>query len=221
MNLFALSGLLNALVGGFLIFLALFRGTKVTHVTFSVFSGFVFLWSSFYFLWQVETQADMALIYCRILMMGAIPIPALFFHYSVVLSDSQNRYRHWIQLAYVLSGAFMASNLFGYIVARVEPRGSFAFWPVPGFLLPYQLVFFGTTVVVFLYVLYCGCREATGVRREQIRYVFIGALLSFGGGLTNYFWWFNVPVDPWGNFLVFFGRCHYRLWIITLPFNGY
>jgi len=156
-------------------------------------------------------------------MMGAIPIPALFFHYSVVLSDSQNRYRHWIQLAYVLSGAFMASNLFGYIVARVEPRGSFAFWPVPGFLLPYQLVFFGTTVVVFLYVLYCGCREATGVRREQIRYVFIGALLSFGGGLTNYFWWFNVPVDPWGNFLVFlgdaiiaYGLLRYRLMDISL-----
>jgi hypothetical protein len=223
MNLFAISGLLNALVGGFLVFLVLFRGSKLSHITFSLFSGFVFIWSLFYFLWQVEPRSDLALLYCRVLMMGAIPIPGFFFHYITVLTDEKIKYKKWIWVIYAMSGVFIVANLFGLIVAGVEPRGTFAHWPVPGALLPYQLIFFAAVVFFFLGILFRRRRTLSGLRREQVRYVFAGALLAFLGGLTNYFWWFNIPINPWGNFLVFlgdaiiaYGFLRYRLMDISL-----
>ena len=205
MSVFALSGLLNAIVGAFLVFLALIRGARLSHLIFSLFSAFIFLWSIFYFLWQIEARAENALFYCRVLMMGAIPLPALFLHYSCVITEVQSRFRRLIKMVYGISVAFMIANLFGLIVAKVEPKGTFSFWPVPGPLLPIQLLFFMGTVSLFAYILKRGSREATGSHREQIRYVFVGSLFAFLGGLTNYFWWFNIPIDPWGNFAVFIG----------------
>lgn len=98
MSVFALSGLLNAIVGAFLVFLALIRGARLSHLIFSLFSAFIFLWSIFYFLWQIEARAENALFYCRVLMMGAIPLPALFLHYSCVITEVQSRFRRLIKV---------------------------------------------------------------------------------------------------------------------------
>ena len=37
---------------------------------------------------------------------------------------------------------------------------------------------------------------------EQILYILFGALIGFGGGLTNFPLWYDVPIPPYGNFLV-------------------
>lgn len=52
------------------------------------------------------------------------------------------------------------------------------------------------------YRLWRAYKTALGYRREQIKYLLIGVLLGFGGGATNYFLWYEIPLAPWGNPLV-------------------
>lgn len=41
-----------------------------------------------------------------------------------------------------------------------------------------------------------------GIKAGQIKLVFIGTLIGFVGGSTNYFLWYNIPLPPYLNILV-------------------
>lgn len=139
-------------------------------------------------------------------MAGAIPIPAFFLHYTLVLSRVGKKWWVWISATYTITFVFFVANAMGLVVSGVVHRRQFAFWPVPGPLLLAQLIFFLLVVLCSLIVLLRNRKIVEGTQREQLRYTVAGTLLGFGGGMTNYFLWFGVPIDPWGNFGVFVGQ---------------
>jgi len=53
------------------------------------------------------------------------------------------------------------------------------------------------------YLLFKNYRESTWEKKEQVKYVTILYLLPIIGGFTNFFYWYNIPIPPWGNFLAF------------------
>lgn len=157
------------------------------------------LWSLFYFFWQTATDAASAYFYCKAFMMGAIFIPILLYHFVAILTETIEQEIFLIRVGYVLSILMAVSNLSKFIVVRVEPRMSFLFWPVPGMLFHLHLFTFAFLVFKFIRLLFNKLGSTTGVKREQIKYLLLGSVIGFGGGMTNYLLWYNLPVKPFGN----------------------
>jgi hypothetical protein len=95
----------------------------------------------------------------------------------------------------------------------------FNFWPQPGPLWDlYTFVIFPGLICLMLYELIREYLKQKGLRKYQIQYVLIGAVVSLSGGYTNFFLWYNIPIPPIGNILVlvgilaiFYGFIRYRL----------
>ena len=159
------------------------------------------LWSGFYFAWQVAENADTALQYTRVLSAGAILIPIAYFHFALRLLGEEHRLS--LRLGYVLSALFAGFSLVTpLVVAGVEPRLGFPFWPVPGPLYSAYLVFFAFYLIATLRMFVRGYRAADGLRRNQLRLVTLGTAAGFVGGATNFLLWYGIPIPPVGNGLV-------------------
>lgn len=228
MNWYALSGLFNFVTSTVVASLIWLRGKHTEwEITFTLFCANMGIWSVFYFLWHLARDADLALIYVRGLMMGAIFIPFFLFHFVTLLTGVKHQQRFWIWGGY-LCGCFLAlSNLGNGVVVTVEPRLHFPYWPVPGPLFHLHLFSFALYVFRFTQLLFISKKTATGVRREQIKYLLYGSLIGFGGGMTNYPLWYNIPIKPIGNGLVAiyvsiigYTILRYRLMDINLAFRN-
>ncbi len=87
-------------------------------------------------------------------------------------------------------------------IAGVEHRLFFKYWPVPGALFHFMLIFFLSNVVYSHYLLWRDMKKLSGVKRNQIQYVFFGTLIGFVGGSTNYLLWYDIPIAPFLNIAV-------------------
>jgi len=47
-------------------------------------------------------------------------------------------------------------------------------------------------------------RKVEGIKKLQIKYVLLGSIVGFGGGLTNFFLWYDIEILPVGNIFVSF-----------------
>ncbi|MBK8574608.1 MAG: hypothetical protein IPN90_02635 [Elusimicrobia bacterium] len=203
MSLYAFGGLLNTLTSGVLAVVVLLRGKRTSReFSFASFALAVSVWSYFYYCWVTSTDAPSALFYSRAFMFPAIFIPIFFFHFSVILLGEVTTQRLWISFGYILAFFLALTNLSNGIVRQVEPRMGFPLWPVPGIFFHMHLAMFASYVIFFMYLMFRSFLRATGVQKEQIRYSLFAAAIGFGGGMTNYFLWYNIPVKPFGNVLV-------------------
>ncbi len=203
MSFYAFGGLLNTISSGVLAVVVLIRGKRTTReFSFASFALAVSVWSYFYYCWLTSTDASSALFYSRAFMFPAIFIPVFFFHYNVILLGEVTKQRFWVWFGYILAFFLSLTNLSNGIVREVVPRMIFPLWPVPGTFFHIHLAMFASYVVFFMYLMIRSFFHSTGILREQIRYSIIAAAIGFGGGMTNYFLWYNIPIKPFGNFLV-------------------
>ena len=196
---------------------------SLAHRTFFGFAMSVALWSFCYVLWQLSTDALQALIWLRSLMAIAIFIPTLFTHFVLTLFGMNTEKRPLLRLSYALNIAFLFSDLTDLFIAGVSEKSGFRFWPIPGPLFHFFLIQFGASVVYAHTILYGKLRTSSGNSRNQIRYLFLGTLLGFSGGATNFPLWYNIPIPPIGNAfvalyvaMVAYAIIRYRLMAINL-----
>lgn len=205
MELFAVSGLVNAMTAasfGILVFSKNWRARQ--NQIFLLMTGALALWGFSYWRWLSATDADTALFWIRFLAIGSVFIPVFFLDWVTTLLRCGKKSRDFVALAYFASVAVSAFALTRYFIASVEPKLWFPFWPNAGILYTAYFWILYTGVVLWsVHALYHGWRnEENPSRRGQILYVFWGAVLGFGGGFTNFFLWFDIPIPPYGNFLV-------------------
>lgn len=159
-------------------------------------------WSVPYFLWQISTEREQALLYCRLLMFGAILIAPLYCRFVLLWIGREKRHRGFIRLGFVLAGFFLLGNLTPWMVRDVEPAMFFDYWPKAGPLYGLYLVFFHFYAAASLYFVLLELRHSSGHQRNVLKYILVANLIGFVGGSTNYFLWYNVHVPPVGNPLV-------------------
>ncbi|MFH1292355.1 MAG: ATP-binding protein [bacterium] len=199
---FSISGLINALTSlGFAVFLMFtsFRNRTARYLIYMCVA--LGSWSVCYFFWQIAVDAETALFWARGLMFGAIFTSISFFHLVLVFLklDDQRFYKIVLIIFYIFTFAWVGLNFTPYFVAGVEHRSIFIHWPVPGpFYLPF-LTAFGVHVIYAVILLYKKYKKSTGIIRRQTLMLMLGITATFIGGSTNYFLWYNIPVDPWGN----------------------
>ncbi len=170
--------------------------------TYSYFASSVAFWSLCYFLWQISNTENQALFWSRALMAGAIFIPSTFFHLSVTVIGKQLEYKRKVVFWYCVSLILFCIDFTPLLVKGVSPKLTFLYWGDAGiFYAPFLAVFLGLTWYSHA-LMYRSFNQLSGVRRNQIKYLFLGTFSGFIGGATNYPLWYNIPVLPIGNILV-------------------
>ncbi len=155
----------------------------------------------------MEVSSDsynMALFWNKILYLGAIVVPTFFLHFVCVLLGRNKVQKVVINLGYALSALFIFFNFYGTLFVKgVPPSSGFNYWVEPGVLYYWYFAYF---VIYFSYSAFLLIRflgKATGIKKNQARYVLFALIAGAGGGVTNFFPQF-IQIYPFGTYLVFF-----------------
>jgi len=207
MNFYALSALINGIATSALgIFVYAKNRKGIVNRCYGLTTIFIGIWSYSYFFWQISTQEIPALFWCRALMVGAIFIPPTYLHFVFSLLDLYREKKKVLIFYYILGFIFFILNFTPLFIKSVSPKLFFRYWPDAGIAyLPFLFLIYFNCITYAIILMFKEHRRAVGIKREQIKYVIMGAFLGFGGGATNYALWYNIPIPPVGNILVSVG----------------
>lgn len=206
LEVFSISGLVNALVAISFGVLVIFKNWKDrNNQLFFLMTASLALWGYSYWQWLVSNTSSEALFWVRLVSIGSLFIPVFFFHWVAKLTKRDTKYRLLILGTYVFCFSISLFSFSPAFIIGVESKLIFPFWPIPGVL--YSLYFFliySSLVAFSIYFLIRTYQEAPkkSELRGQIAYILIGAILGFGGGLTNFPLWYGLEIPPFGTFLV-------------------
>lgn len=201
---YPLSGLINGFTLTALgIFVFLKNRKALPNITYAIFCFFISFWSYSYFLWQISKTSKDAFFWCQMLMLGAIFIPAAYFHFitTVLNRYSEKRMKQLVYFAYLLAGIFLIFNFTSLMIIDIRPRLKFPFWPTAGPIYKYFLIYFAIFAIYGCYLLLKEARKTSGTKRNQFIYIFVGSVLGYIGGATNFPLWYDIEIYPVGNIL--------------------
>lgn len=203
MNFYALSALLNGIAATGLGLYIYSRATGDSRrYTYGLYCVSLSVWSYFYVAWQLTESSHLALIFLRLLMAGAIPIPIFFFHHTMTILGVVDQHRTWLKAGYALTGLFLVFDLTPWFIAGVAPAMSFPHWPQPGPAFHPYLAWFIGCVAYATYLIWAAYRKAKGLQRNQYLYLLAGATIGYAGGSTNFPLWYGIEIPPVGTILV-------------------
>ena len=196
------SSFLNMVAGLLFAFTVVLRGRKSPlNRWFGVFAFNVGVWSAGYFLWQISREATQALFLSRALMVAAYFVPVTYLHFVAQLCGERKPW--WIRIGYGVALIFVGLNTTPLMVEGVKPALDLAFWPRAGPLFAVYLAVFVVYTGEAVWLLQRQARASSGARATQLWHIFFATLVGFTGGATNFPMWYDFPIPPVGNALVF------------------
>jgi len=134
-------------------------------------------------------------------------VPILFAHWVYLAFGSGDRTRKnrlVILVAYILGVIFSTLSLFSnFLIKSVSQKLSFVFWPDSGSLYVLYVLFIYIALTVYTGLLLLKYyKRSSGLLRNQIKYVSVGCLIALLGGFFNFFLWYDIPIMPYGNFII-------------------
>lgn len=208
-EIFAKIGLINCIVA---LFLAgqIFLRTKKSQAKFAfiLLTLFIAFWSFGYWQWLSSNDINSAFAWVKLFTLGSVMIPVFYFYWVVCLLDLYRRYRRIFIFLVCLSFTLVFNTFFTtLVVSGLQQKLVFPNWPVPGPLYLFYVLFlyFGVVLsgLVILVRQFFVSRDP--LVRSQIKFVFWGSLIGFGGGVSNFFLWYGILIPPYMNFLVAVG----------------
>lgn len=205
LDIFAKIGLINFIVAVFLALQVLVKARKdIANWTFSLLAFSIAFWSFGYWQWLSTDNQSSALLWVRLFTVGSILIPMLFFLWCVSMLGIYKRYRlHIIGLALLSLLLIYHTFYTDLIIKGLQGKLIFPFWPQAGTLYIFYVLFLYIGLITFSlfiqYRVYIKSRDKN--LKSQIKYIFWGSLLGFGGGITNFFLWYDIFLPPYFNFL--------------------
>ena len=207
MELFSAAGLINGVVSISFGFLVAFKNLRErANQIFFLMTISLAVWSLGYWQWLTITDNyDLALFWVRVLSVGSLFIPVLFFHWVTILLGENKGVNRFIAAAgYIIGVGISLLATSPLFISGLTARSYFPLWPSPG--VAYDVYFSFIYVGFVLYALYLLFRSYflsdNPDKKGQILFVILGSILGFGGGLTNFPLWWGIPIPPYGNFLV-------------------
>ena len=126
-----------------------------------------------------------ALVWERLLHVGVILIPVLFYQYVWVLLGERRR-RLSLVVGYVLAAAFVLASVTPLFMTGVRMT-EWGFAPAPGPLYAAFLTYFMAYMTIGLAVLLAAHRRVRSTfRRNRLRLVIVGVTVSLLGGLVDF-----------------------------------
>lgn len=200
MNFYAVSALINFVASITLGSFVLSRNSKSrSNIGFALFTLCTGWWSISYYFWQISNNAESALFWSRSLMAGAIFITITYLYFICSLLGVYKKKKYFLWLGYSLFFIFFILDFTPLFVSHIESVLSFKFWPIAG---PVFAIFLAVWIFYASYGAYLLAKYYTkskGTARLQIKYLLIGTVIGYVGGITNYFLWYKIPIVPFGN----------------------
>jgi signal transduction histidine kinase len=189
-----------------LIFILLKGRRKRLNQSFAILSSTVMVWNFGYFLMYISPSEKFALLFGRqIIFFGAVFLPPTFLYFLMVLINKFTMQTKIVCLtAFFLSLILFLLNFKGFITNNVV-RYSWGYLPVAsknGFLFIFLFIFCN---VYNLNLLFKAIKSTSGIKHNQLKYIFLGASIAYGGGITNFLTIHlgqEIAVYPIGNGMV-------------------
>lgn len=229
MTYYALSALINGITSTILGIFVFFKNPRyIVNRCFGLYYTLsIATWSYAYFFWQIAQEQSIALFWARTLTIGAIFIPPAILHFIIHWLEIYKSKRKWIYLGYSISLIFSVIGYTNLLVSGMEQKLFFKFWPNPGLLYPFYLLFFFLYAIYTCYLMYKKFLHSTGSSRNQIKYILFGTMLGYLGGSTNFLLWYNINIPPIGNIcisiyvcIVTYAIARYRLMDINIAIGN-
>lgn len=197
MNFFAISALVNVATSVVLGLLVLSADRKAfLNRIFAAFATSLAFWSYAYFMWQIAADSQSALLWSHLLMAGAIFITPVYFHFIVRFLGQDRRLS--VAAGYIFAITFSIINWSPLFISGIEEKISFGFWPNAGPLFLPFLIWWIWYAVYPVYLL-LRTKPGSGIDAHGIRTLLAGTIIGYAGGCTNYFLWYDIGIQPFGN----------------------
>ncbi|MFA5116611.1 MAG: HD domain-containing phosphohydrolase [Candidatus Omnitrophota bacterium] len=148
------------------------------------------------------TKTD-ALFWDKLLYIGFIFLPVFFLHFVLEILNIYNEKKMLMFYSYATAALFVFIMVFTRsFITDIGPKLGFSFWTKKGISYPLFVAFFLTEVIYGNFLLYRSLKTLSGYKRERIRYLMIAAVIGYAGGFTNFLLNFDIPVLPYGNYLI-------------------
>jgi len=142
-----------------------------------------------------------ALLTTKLLHAFAVFIPSCYLHFIInLLGLSKKRL---LVVLYAISTLFLAINFTPYFISGVEPKLHFRFYATAGRLYIFWIITYTFIACYGLYLLLKNFKPAITVKKYQIIYVLFASLIGFVGGATIYPLFYNIPLLPFGEYIIF------------------
>jgi len=216
LNIGALMNFLTAIVlGGFVYF----KNKKAAvNRTFALMSLFVAVWAGAETIfWGLDDKNSLLLFLGSLNNQSALFISVTYLHFTLELLGEAKRKRKLLITCYllnfivlILSFIFPMAFLGG---ARHKiPSLPSVFYPdKPGLLYYIYTLIFIVYANYAMLKLFQGLKVYSGIKRQQIKFNLIAALIGFSGGGTTFFLVYDIPIPPYPNVLM-------SVWTIILGF---
>lgn len=202
-NPFALAGLSLGTTCLLLALFVLFSGRTKLHRIWVLFNLSVAIWGFGALLIGNATNLPDALLAWRIAHIGGIFIPVCFFHTASVFCAREKHLRKAIIFAYLQGFLFLVLDATNLFISKLRfVFGSFYYNQSTGLFYPVFFFLWVSFVIWGHYELIKYYFRSSGVKRNQILYFFVGMLVGFLGGTTNFFPMFKFDIYPIGNFTI-------------------
>jgi len=173
-------------------------------IIWSLFNFAVTCWALCFFKFSVSDNSVSALFWVRIQNLSAIFIPLFFLHFVLLLTDFIRTKRKELKFYYFLFIIyFIVCLLFPtHFVPDISPKLTLPYYLNAGFLYyPFPFVYFITNIYG-LYLLIKKYATSSLDKQMQIIYVFAGICIGMIGGGSTFLLVFDIPIYPWGIYLV-------------------
>jgi len=190
----------------FPIIFLVWRGKQALHFIWGGFSFFVSLWA-FGFFWAFYAKTyEMALFWFRFLNLAAIPIPALFFTFTLFFLKKNEHYIKTIVLVYGVGVIYFILCLAfpELFIPSLSQKLEFTYYPNAGVFYPFFAIYYSTTIGVGIYFL---IKEYQALKKNhylhqknltEFKIIFFSLAIGILGGSTTFPLVFNIPVYPFG-----------------------
>ncbi|MFT7538465.1 MAG: signal transduction histidine kinase [Lysobacterales bacterium] len=202
---YVLSSLLNGLSSlTITIFILTYGKKSKLNKIFSLFTICISAWSLSYFFWQISNTYTTALFWTRVLTCFGFYIPTILFHVIVLIIKKESILNKFVVSCYSFSLLLTFLGFTPYIVRDVESILSFPYWPKPGLIYHFYVLYFCLLIPISLTLLRQYYIHLKGPQRTSLILFFWGSVLGFTGGAFNFPLWYNIPIAPIPNIMVTF-----------------
>ena len=216
---YALAGLLTFSVSLAIAFIVYFRSPKrAVNKFFALFSITVALYGFGFFKQAIASTSAQEMLAIRINLFGTIFMPIFFLRSVCWLLEKKLSFKT-LAFLYGIGIFFEIVNAFTDWFAKDPiPRLGFEYLFQAGFLYPALALGFLLCIAFCLINLFKGYRRSSGLRRNQLEYLFWAALIGFSGGSAGFALGYNInlyPFNPFGAYFVLIGNIILAYAIVT------
>lgn len=198
-----LVGLFIAITSALIGLLVLIKNAKSqVHRILATLCFFVASYGLFYMLLQLTDDKELAHLMHIIVSIFYINVPNLHVHFTAVWLGFYDRIKKLLLTSYAIAAFFILMVPTKYFTVDMVPKFDIKYWNEPGPLYKYCMLYMLFVIGYFIYLLIRNYKISFGIKRTQLKFVTIGAVLGYVGAFSNLFYFYNINIPPYAMVLV-------------------